>query len=106
MTMIRVIAIRDAFDRARDDINDPRVFNNEAIRKMRVAFESLCAEASDPHIVDDPRVIAACTALIDAMTDVLFARAAAHAAGFFRMFSAHRVVYLTGLRPSRTITKA
>jgi hypothetical protein len=96
MTMIRVIAIRDAFDRARDAINDPRVFDNEAVRKMTVAFERLCADASHPLIVDDPKVVTACTALVDAMTNVLFARAAAHAAGFFRMFSAHRSVYVAG----------
>lgn len=94
--MVRVIAMREAVDRARDAINDPRVFDNEAVGRMSVAFERLCADASNPRIVDNPRLVAACIALIDAMTDVLFARAAAHRAGFFRMFSAHRAVYVTG----------
>jgi hypothetical protein len=76
MTMIYVKAPRGAFDRARDGIAEPHVFDN----------------------VNNPRVAAACAALIDAAVAMLFARANTYAVegSFFRMLSAHRVVYRTG----------
>lgn len=98
MTMIYVKALRDAFDRARDGIAEPRVFDNDAVMGAHYAFERACADASHLVIVNNPRVVAACAALIDAEVAMLFARANAYAAegSFFRMLSAHRGVYRTG----------
>jgi hypothetical protein len=93
MTMIYVKALRDAFDHARDGIAEPRVFDNDAVMGAHYAFERACADASHSEIVNNPRVVAACAALIDAEVAVLFARAKAYAAegSFFRMLYAHRV---------------
>src|SRR5438046_1115663 len=58
-TMIRVAELRDAVDRARGAINDPRVFNPIAMSAM-FDFEMACADASYSDVVGDPDVAAAC----------------------------------------------
>jgi hypothetical protein len=96
--MLYVDALRDALDSARDAISEPRVFDNDAVRTTELALKSACADASHPDIVENTSVARAWVSLADAMTVMLFARAEACDAegSFFRMLSAHRVVYRTG----------
>jgi hypothetical protein len=107
MTMIYVQALQDAFDRAREALADERVFDNDAVRGAHRAFESACADASHPDIANNPRVVAACAALIDAEVATLFARANAWAAegALFRMLSAHRIVCRTGKAAAEALGK-
>lgn len=107
MTMIYVRALRDTFDRAREAIADERVFDNDAVRGAHRAFESACADASHPDIANNPRVVAACAALIDAEVATLFARGNAWAAegALLRMVSSHRIVYRTGKAAAAALGK-
>ncbi len=95
--LIRLDAYTDAFLRA-DNVIDHRVICHSAVKRVLFAIQTACADASDPRIVDNPRVAAACTTILDIMTEMLVARSAAYAAekvGFFRTLSAHRVVHRT-----------
>ena len=91
MTMIRVAEFREAVDRARDEINDPRVFD-DVMRRSMIEFERACAEASYPAIVDEPDVAAACDACIKGVVGLLFARAVAAKAGPFKRMAANREI--------------
>jgi hypothetical protein len=88
MTMIRVAELREAVDRARDEINDPRVFD-DLMRRSMIKFACACAKASYPAIVDEPDVAAACDAFIKGVVGLLFARAAAAKAGLFKRTAAN-----------------
>src|SRR6201984_1856007 len=91
MTMIRVAQLRDEVDLAREEINDPRVFD-EVMQKSLFTFESACARASFPAIVDDPEVVAACATFIDGVVGLLFARAAGAKAYPGRVRAANREI--------------
>jgi hypothetical protein len=60
-------------------------------------FETTCAEASFPAIVDEPNVVAACYTFIDRVVGLLFARAAAAKAGIFKLRAANREIDRTAL---------
>ena len=89
--MIRVAEIRAAVDRVRDEINDPRVFD-EVMRQSLRAFEKACADASFPSIVDEPDVVVACDKLTKGVVGLLFARAAAAKAWPFKLRAANREI--------------
>jgi hypothetical protein len=91
MTMIRVAQLRDTVDRAREEIDDARVFD-EAMQQSMIRFESACAEASFPAIVDEPEVVAACDALIKGVVGLLFARAVGAKAWPFKLRAANREI--------------
>jgi hypothetical protein len=95
-TMIRVAELHDAVDRAREAIDDRRVFNVGVIESM-FDFEVACADASHPLVVDDSDVRAACIVVTEAFTGLLFARAAAYRAGFLTKITANRRIHRAGL---------
>jgi hypothetical protein len=90
-SMIRVVQLRDAIDRAREEINDPRVFD-EVMQQSMIRFERACAEASFPAIVDKREVVAACDTFIEGVVGLLFARAAGAKALPFKLRAAKREI--------------
>jgi hypothetical protein len=83
--------MRAAVDRARDQINDPRVFDDVMQQSLRT-FEMACADASFPAIVEEPDVVVACDKLTEGVVGLLFARAAGAKAWPFKLRAANREI--------------
>jgi hypothetical protein len=81
----------DAVDRARDEIGDPRVFDEVMQRSLRI-FAHACADASYPAIANDPNIVAACHKLTEGVVGLLFARAAGAKAWPFKLWAANREI--------------
>ena len=104
--LIRLDAFIKALDQVQGGINGPRAAENAVVQGGLSVVQTICAEASDPHVVDDPRVVAAWAALVNSVVVHLSYRAAAYTAetkeGFFRMLARKRAIH----RADRTACEA
>lgn len=95
--LVRLDAFVDALDQVQGGINGPRNSENAVVQQGLSVVRTICAEASDRHVVDDPRVVVAWAALVNAVIVHLSYRAAAYAAetkeGFFRMLARERAIH-------------